>query len=319
VCSSTSHPPGLSEFAAWLEPMAKSDCGLCRPLFGLICGVLMIIWGVWLTQLWFRFTPIYSDIVCVLGLPIPKQLQVGVPLLTPTSFTMEVGTHCNNPNFYTIGFGISKKGEVTIGKDKTPVGWAMESPFSHSSLPANGNGTIWITSNVKISGQMLSGLTFDLLSNQGVPLYLELNMQISVTIQFFFGELPIKKWINKKCGMSIGSLTTLASKKDFLGPMACADSWDLLTVPRLSDTGKDTMTIRGDNMDPDELRRGAMAKNLGLGGGMVIAYCSGVALVLRSCCSLCSSGGGGRRRKKISSSALSDSDSEDSFSSSDSD
>merc|ERR1740121_3456251 len=85
-------------------------------------------------------------------------LLPGIPSFTPTSFTLEIGTNCSNPNFYTIGFAYSEKGKVTMGQEKTPVGWAMESPYSHSLLPAGGSGTVWATAQVSISGAMLSSL-----------------------------------------------------------------------------------------------------------------------------------------------------------------
>lgn len=268
-----------------------------KPIICLAGGLLLFVLGAWATHLYIRFTPVYTDMVCELGHASLRNMKLGVPAISPSTFTIEMQTKCDNPNFYTIGFAIAKKGQVFMGQGKTPVGWAMASPESRSHLPAHGNGSIWAVAEVSVSGPMLVSLTGDFLGFTGVPVYLELNMQLKIDISFFFGSFSVHKWVMKKCGLMIGSLITSVRQQDNKGPMACADSWDELVVPRLTDTGSDKMVMSSASMDPEEIQRGALAKNIGLGLTMVLAYTSALALAMWSLCLFRNRSGGGYRRK----------------------
>jgi len=257
---------------------------VCRPVSCLIAGVFFLLWGVWATHLWFRFTPIYQDMTCHPGkVQRLEGLKVGVPLLSPTVFTLPVETVCSNPNFYTISLVVGEPGEVFLGEDRVKVGQAMGAPERDSELPAHGNGSMWMQAKVHISASTMLAVSDLLFARTGVPLYMELNQMMRIDIGFFFGHWGVRKWVRKKCGMMLGSLSTTIRDSDPTGPLACANSWDELHVLPLTSTGSMfDMKIVGGHMDPEELAKGKLAKNIGLGVTMIVMYVLGVGLVLRA-------------------------------------
>lgn len=244
----------------------------------ILSSVVLFVIASWVTQLFVRFTPVYTDMVCSMGAAQLKHMKFGVIGVSPTEFTVEIETVCRNPNFYTIGFAMSEKGQVSMTTSRTPVGYAMESPYSASSLPAYGNGSIWTTAQVSVSGDMLLSLLPSLTLSKGVPLYLEMNNKLKVDISFFFGSVNLNKWVRKKCGMEIASLVDRVGNKDSVGPIACADNWNDLVVPRLGDTGSSDIVISAENMG-DDIKKGALVKNVAFGISMLLLYSGGVALL----------------------------------------
>merc|ERR1719436_1995430 len=187
---------------------ANATVAVWKPICCLVVGTICLLWGIWATHLYYRMTPIYVDMTCSPGKASLKDLRLGAPLISPTSFTVLIETVCTNPNFYSIQFSYSEPGKVFLGDDpRVEVGEAMEAPFSNSSLPAGGNGSVWTEAKVHINAQTLLKVGSFLVSSSGVPLYLELNQQMHIGISFFFGQWGVKKWIRKKCGLRIGSLS----------------------------------------------------------------------------------------------------------------
>lgn len=246
-------------------------------------AVLTLLVGAWLTHLWIRFTPVYQDIVCKLGDPKLSGIHLGVLGLTATTLNIEIAVVCTNPNFYHIALETAEKGEVTMSKSRIPVGWMMASPYSASALPAHGSGTIYTTAEVSISGTMITDLMPSMLGDQGVPVYMELNNKMQIEISFFFGMTSMSMWLRKKCGMEIASFGDLLNSKDQIGPVACADSWGELVVPRLTDTGSNEIVLSASSMSGQELPMASLAKNLGLGGAAVLFYLASVAFMVCAC------------------------------------
>lgn len=243
----------------------------------------MFLVGGWLTHLWFRFTPVYQDIVCKLGQPKLSGIHLGIIGLTPTTLNIEIAAQCTNPNFYHIGVETAEKGQVSMTNSRTPVGWAMASPYSPSALPAHATGTIYTTAEVSVSGPMLAQLAPQMVGGAGIPVFMELNNKMKIDISFFFGSWGVSAWFRKKCGMEIASLLDLLNSKDQVGPVACADSWNELVVPRLSDRGDDEIILAANSISPEEVRMGALAKNIGLGGFAALFYLGGLAMFVCAC------------------------------------
>lgn len=272
---------------------------MCRPctqrprccfLFLFASGTLLLMLGIWATHLYSRFTPVYSDITCHFASATLDDLSVGVPGISPTTFQLTMGTNCSNPNPYTIGFGYAKKGGVFLGSERMRVGDAMATPFSKSGFPAQGDGAVYTTATVQITGELLAHMLTDLMTERGIPLYVEVDQKVAVDIKFFFGSWSVKQSMKKVCGMMLAGLISILSSSDTtLGPMACADSFDDLKVPPLSSApsaGRASLKFDALKMAPDEIQKGEAAKNIGLGGMMGLGYGLGAVLLLGSLCLL---------------------------------
>jgi len=257
-------------------------------VFCLMAGMVALLYGVWAMHLYSKYTPLYTDIVCRMGQVKLKNVQLGTPMLSPTTFELLLENRCHNQNAYTIGFADSEKGKVFYGNDMLEVGSVLTAPYGNSSLPATGTGSVWALAEVRISGQMLlSGLTHAS-DKGGVPLYLELNNLMDINLQFFFGGWSIRKWMRKKCGLRLANLgSALLSMSDPTGPLGCDNDWASLVVPDLQDTGSLDMVLSGDNMDPEELKKGKLAKDIGLGLQIALGLGGGILLIARGLRELC--------------------------------
>lgn len=224
--------------------------------------------------------------MCGFGSANLENLRPGIPLISPTTFKINIEMKCTNPNPYTISFEYSSKGGVFLGSGMTKVGDAMENPFSNSSLPAEGNGSVWASTEVSINAGVLTGVTGELITSSGVPLYVELNQKLGVSIRFFWGgDFKVSQSFEKDCGMKISGLAGIISTlKVQVGKMACADSFDALTVPALGGgTSDGNFHFSANDLDPEKIKQGKTAKDVGLGLAMGVTYCSAFVLLVTFC------------------------------------
>lgn len=269
----------------------------------LVVGVVSLLVGIWLTSLNNRLTPVYQDITCSFGSAKLENLKIGIPLISPTTFGVQIEMKCFNPNPYTISFDYSKPGEVYLGDDKTIVGNSMVTPYSSSGLPAGSNGSVFATTNVTITGTMLLSVLPQLMLSTGVPVYIELRQKLGVDLRFFFGgEFKVQQDFTKDCGMMISGLAgVIENGKAEQGALACADSWADLEVPSLSSSqSSGSMSFAGGNMDSKTIEEATNAKDLAMGISMGVTYGAASILLLTSCCllwSICRTGRDSRELK----------------------
>ena len=103
-----------------------------------------------------------------------------------------------------------------------------------SVLPAEGQGTIKVFMDSRISKDSSGALAEQFLSNGEIPIFLELKFNVGVDINFGLQHFGTTAPFDKKCGMNIGGMFQRSQNK--LGPMICRSGFDELThLPHLGD------------------------------------------------------------------------------------
>jgi len=238
--------------------------------------------------LYVRFTPVYSNVTCRFKSTKLEDLQLGTPGRSPTTFTLGLEMACDNPNPYSLTLERANEGGIFIGTDRTQVGSLSQEHSEESRMPADGTGSMWMSTTVELSGRTLSRLLPELTFSQGAPMFVELNMQLAIDIKTLLGNWQVSKPFHKECGMRIASLISLiGNSRARLGPMACADSFEELQVPPLQESDDHgELAFSAVHMAPEEVARGKALKDAALGTAMGVAYFLGLALLALSgwCC-----------------------------------
>lgn len=258
------------------RPLCFGCRGVCAFL-SVALGVLFVLLGIWATHLQQRFTPIYTEIVCHQA---PAKLE---------DFSAESGLHvdlittttCHNPNPYSVVIRSTTAERVYMGSDRTLVASVTDIP--PATLPAKGSGSIRAKLRIKPTGDMFDSL-LSALSGATTPIYIESSMEVVIDINFLFGRFKKVKEVNKKCGMNL-QVALFAGGAE-VGPMACADSFDGLTLPPVDHLVNGEIRIAAVGMAKDELDKAAKAKKVGLATAMGVGYGLGLVLLLCGSCGL---------------------------------
>lgn len=120
------------------------------------------------------------------------------------------------------------------------------------------------------------------------PIRLELDFDVAVDVQFFFGgKFKTKMPFRKDCGMEVTGLTGLVFRpgRAKIGPMACADTFEDLKIPKITDTEKGAMKFAAIKIAPEEIEMGQTAKTIGIGSMMLFGW--GLSLIFLCCTVRC--------------------------------
>ena len=103
-----------------------------------------------------------------------------------------------------------------------------------STLPAEGQGTIKVFMDSRISKDSSGALAQQFLGSGEIPIYMELKFNVGVDISLGLQHFGTTAPFDKKCGMNIGAMFERSQNK--LGPMLCRSTFDELHhLPHLGD------------------------------------------------------------------------------------
>jgi len=235
------------------EPFRESGCGHCL-------GVLMLLYGLFNTYLFIKFTPVYTATSCGDQTALLKKFEVGDSI----HVGVEIHVLCSNPNPYDVKILNDTPGHVYVGKDRgTNVG--VLTLLEGSTLPSEGQGTIKVYMDSRISKDSSGTLAEQFLGKGEIPIYLELKFNVGVDISFGLQHFGTTAPFDKKCGMNIGGM--FERSQDKLGPMLCRGSFDELgDLPHLGEAVPGEMSFSAAQMDPDRVQMGERLKNIGILG-----------------------------------------------------
>lgn len=109
-----------------------------------------------------------------------------------------------------------------------------------------------------------------------IPVYIENNMELVIDIRFLFGSFTAKQAFSKDCGVNVQISIDQAN----VGPMACADNFNDLTIPSVgNDAASNELKLSAGDVAADEVEKGTQAKNVGLGIAMGVGYGLGLLLL----------------------------------------
>eukprot|EP00439_Symbiodinium_sp_Y106_P012024 s7586_g1.t2 len=235
------------------EPFRESGCGHCL-------GVLMLLYGLFNTYLFIKFTPVYTATSCGDQTALLKKFEVGDSI----HVGVEIHVLCSNPNPCNVKILNDTPGHVYVGKDRgTNVG--VLTLLEGSTLPSEGQGTIKVYMDSRISKDSSGTLAEQFLGKGEIPIYLELKFNVGVDISFGLQHFGTTAPFDKKCGMNIGGMFERSQNK--LGPMLCRGSFDELgDLPHLGEAVPGEMSFSAAQMDPDRVQMGERLKNIGILG-----------------------------------------------------
>jgi len=249
-CSSR---PGMSVSSSFGEKPKFRDT-LC----GHIVGLLLICYGLFNTFLFVKFTPVYTATQCGQQEATLQKFSLGSTI----SVGLQIQVTCWNPNSYQVSIMASEPGHVWVGENRNfSVG--LLSVMQGSYLPQSGTGDIQVHMDAEVSPQTSQQLVPKFLSDHEIPMYLELQFEVGVSLNFGLMSFGTTAPFKKKCGMNLAGL--LKNTATRLGPMICRESfYELSELPHVGEATVGTMSFSGAQMDPDRIAMGEMAKNVSI-------------------------------------------------------
>jgi len=235
-------------------------------------GLVLALLGGWATQQYFRFTPVYTDIECTFDVP---DLQ-GFSFRGGFHVNLTLNVSCDNPNPYSVNVSMPNQLHVYAGKNINPVATVTDLP--HAILPAHGVGSIVAHGSIAPTRQTLGTATGALFGGQ-IPLWVEIELDVHVELDFIFGNFSTTVPFVKDCGLmaqfySIGGTN--------VGNLACADSFDDLHLTKI-DRSRDAATKPQPLTLLDRtLMDAERAKTTGLGTLMGCLYGSALPILVVS-------------------------------------
>lgn len=230
--------------------------------FCLASGLVLLLLGAWATQQYFRFTPVYSDIECTFDLV--KVGNMGFRGGFHVNLTITVS--CDNPNPYTVEVGTTRHLQVYAGKKINPVATVFDLP--HATLPAHGKGSITAHGQIAPTSKTVGPVTSALFGGQ-IPLYVEIELEVSLSLNFIFGNFSATVPFVKDCGLNV-QLYPIAGKNT--GNLACADSFDDLYISKIDRSPGAALKPQPLSLLDRQLIEAERAKTTGLGTLMGLFY-----------------------------------------------
>lgn len=241
---------------------------------GHFVGVLLLCYGLFNTYLFVKFTPVYVATQCGDQTADLQDLSLGQSI----KVALQIQVSCWNPNAYGVAIKTSVPGYVYLGSNREyQVG--RLTLVEGSELPAQGSGDIRVKMDAELSQDTSEKLIPLFLRGGEIPMFLELQFEVSVNINFGLLSFGTTAPFQKKCGMNLGSL--LVNSGSRLGPMICRSSFFELDgqVPHAGVAQSGAMSFSGAQMDPDRIAMGETAKNISIISVGLVCYVFGFLLV----------------------------------------
>jgi hypothetical protein len=184
------------------------------------------------------------------------------------SLTIEVS--CDNPNPYSLMVKSINQGKIYMGTDKAEVGVTR---LPSGTLPAEGVGVFVTSANIDLSAHLLGELITALLGD--VPLYLDLNLEVAVDVNFLLGSFQQTLPFNKDCGMYLVGVPSLLAHSDAakFGPMACVDNGQTVNIPTANSESSDgLMPLTAPNMDKQRIDEAKKLTDTSLTASMAVSF-----------------------------------------------
>eukprot|EP00449_Zooxanthella_nutricula_P026140 CAMPEP_0198547366 /NCGR_PEP_ID=MMETSP1462-20131121/67514_1 /TAXON_ID=1333877 /ORGANISM="Brandtodinium nutriculum, Strain RCC3387" /LENGTH=282 /DNA_ID=CAMNT_0044277851 /DNA_START=218 /DNA_END=1063 /DNA_ORIENTATION=- len=195
-------------------------------------------------------------------------------------FHMEfvVATECQNPNPYSVILESTKGVQVYLGAEMIPVARVEDIPLT--SLPAKGSGFIdahvdWRPPQFSQIGPLLSAV----FKRGPIPIWVENEIALKIDIDFLFAHIKMRTSFTKDCGFQV-KLKMMPPKRAKVGPFACAESFDQLTLPPPDTAFHGELPLYQAHLAESEIKAGTIAKDVGLGTAMASGFGIGTVLLL---------------------------------------
>mmetsp|Transcript_39471 Transcript_39471/g.113470 ORF Transcript_39471/g.113470 Transcript_39471/m.113470 type:complete len:642 (+) Transcript_39471:80-2005(+) len=232
-------------------------------------------------SLYRKFTPVYTETECGNQTASLDRMSLGVDEIE-IGLTIEVT--CRNPNPYALRIVASTPGVVfvKVGDEHITLGDLDLVPGK--GLPEYGAGVLSVRMDTKLTGSQAEQLLPHFLTDQTVPILMELRFNIGVAISFGVTHWSVTEPFRKACGLRMSGMLVNqflpadnSERSNRLGPLICRDSFiglsqELPPVGEKSETPEDgNMGFSAAQVAPGEVAAGEMLKTVGLGVSFVMS------------------------------------------------
>jgi len=229
---------------------------MCCAIFCLIASLCFFTQAFWANNLHQSLSPVFTDLDC--NLTMPMVTKIGWEGGFHVEFT--TGTTCYNPNPYAVTMQSTKGVNVYMGEKYT-----------------KGTGDIVVLVKMQPTRQSW-GAIFGTVFSPTTPIYVENSIELKIDVNMFFMHLKVKKDFTRDCGFNLQLFRGGAFAK--VGPLGCAESWAELQIPEVGDEAfKGKLDLYAENIAADEIEKGTMAKDVGLGVAIAAGLGWGVILL----------------------------------------
>lgn len=239
------------------------------PLWKLGAGVALLGYAAFQVFVFVKFTPLFTALDCGDQAADLQDFSLGVDFI---SLQAEMAMRCGNRNPYAVKIGSSTPGHVFAGADRA-LDMGTVGLVEGSTLPDNGFGEMRVAITARLPAAR-GEWPNHFLKDAFVPLFMELHFNMDISLSFGLGSFSVSAPFSKKCGLHVGGLLVDLGR---LGPVVCRDSFDAVAVALESAKASDSdaMVFSAAQMDPERIRMGEDAKNLGtIGTGLAAVICA---------------------------------------------
>lgn len=223
----------------------------------LLAALASVGYGLMNIGIYQKFTPVYVATECGNQTAELDHIELGDRI----SVDMTISITCTNPNAYGVIVGATRPGRVWIMDRAESIG--NLTLIKGSSLPGKGSGLVNVKLDAELTAQRSLHLVPDLMSNAQIPIFVELQFDVEVGMDFLVQHLHLTAPFKKVCGMYMaGILVTGSSSR--LGPMICRDTFEEVdgNIPRVGEAQPGHMSFSAAQMDPGRINLGEKAKTV---------------------------------------------------------
>eukprot|EP00425_Heterocapsa_triquetra_P037829 CAMPEP_0195083732 /NCGR_PEP_ID=MMETSP0448-20130528/24591_1 /TAXON_ID=66468 /ORGANISM="Heterocapsa triquestra, Strain CCMP 448" /LENGTH=535 /DNA_ID=CAMNT_0040116965 /DNA_START=42 /DNA_END=1646 /DNA_ORIENTATION=- len=243
--------------------------------------------GFFHAYLYNKFTPVYTETECGNTEPTIDEFTLGVSSI---HVGLSIVVTCRNPNPYKIKILSSIPGRVFIGHGHSPLEVGKLAVMPGSFLQEEGSGSVHVRMSADITGMDADALLPHFLEDRAVPVTMELQFEVGISVSFGLGTWTTSAPFKKDCGLNMAGILVnnfvfdegSRRTKSRLGPLVCRDSFSGMRIPAVgepSETPEDgQMGFSAAQVAPTEVARGEAIKNISLGIMMTLSF--GLSLIL---------------------------------------
>eukprot|EP00927_Polykrikos_kofoidii_P010888 TRINITY_DN14595_c0_g3_i1.p1 TRINITY_DN14595_c0_g3~~TRINITY_DN14595_c0_g3_i1.p1 ORF type:complete len:501 (+),score=80.45 TRINITY_DN14595_c0_g3_i1:77-1579(+) len=230
-----------------------------------LIGVASLVSCLFHVYLFRKFTPVYTATTCGNETAVLNDIELGSDI----HVELEISVTCFNPNPYSIEILASTPGQVWASSIR--VGDLSVVPGS--TLQEYGKGVIRVKMNSDLTGGSATSLLPHFVTDSQVPIKMELQFRVGVSVSFGLTSWGAAMPFAKKCGLNVvGILRTR------IGPLVCRESFEDLVIPDV-DANADAfadMSFSANQVAPVEVAEGTMAKDISLITMISLTFTCGV-------------------------------------------
>jgi len=253
-------------------------------VLSMIAFLMLFGSGLFHMFLFRKFTPVYTSTECGNQEPLIDNFTIGYRSI---HVGLRIDVTCRNPNPYKIQILSSTPGRVFIGeghKGRPPLEVGRLEVMPGSFLQEQGWGTVSVRMSTDITGADADALLPHLLEDKAVPITMELQFAVGISISFGVGTWTTSAPFKKDCGLNMAGMLVKqyvyneddSKAHSRLGPLVCRESFVGMRIPPVGEAAgtpdDGQMGFSAAQVAPTEVYKGEAIKNVSLGLMITLSF-----------------------------------------------